>query len=240
MPPQPERRPAVAGAHRGGPAPGADRLSLLGVIVDGTGPLVDCVATALRACGVGRVIGGRYAAESLGWTTPPPTRRGRRVAHVDEALTVAAVIAVTHGALDPLVAAPWHRAGILHLPLEVHDGWVQVGPLVIPGVSACLGCRARTTGQRERPVSGVASSAGAGWRDADPLGIGSTVGPAPDPGVAVLAAAVAGLTVRQALNGDHSLAGISCDIVGSRPEIVHRYWRAHPDCRCVSGTARSA
>ena len=46
---------------------------------------------------------------------------------------------------DSLVADPWvvrelHSSGVTHLPVRLRDGAGLVGPLVIPGVTSCLGC----------------------------------------------------------------------------------------------------
>lgn len=213
----------------------ADRLADLRVIVDGSGPLVDWTVSALRACGVLRVASGAYAVEQLGWEPPPTPRRDHRVRVAHPLSEVAAIVAVRPGRIDPHVSASWVHHGILHLPVEAHPDLLQVGPLVIPGVSACLTCRHRRVGLSERDP----------WSNDDVFIGGDDSGAQDvDPGVGVLAAAIAALTVRQALLGDHSLAGVSCDVVGPRPEIVHRYWAASPDCSChardaLTGSSRA-
>ena len=44
--------------------------------------------------------------------------------------------------------------------------------------------------------------------------------------------AIAALTVRQALLGDHDLAGVSSEFRSGRPEVVHRHWPRQLDCSC--------
>jgi hypothetical protein len=41
---------------------------------------------------------------------------------------------------DPRMVRDLHSRGVPHLPVRVRDGTGLVGPLVIPGVTACLGC----------------------------------------------------------------------------------------------------
>ena len=41
---------------------------------------------------------------------------------------------------DPRVLRDLHDARVPHLPVRVRDGTGLVGPLVIPGVTSCLGC----------------------------------------------------------------------------------------------------
>jgi hypothetical protein len=54
------------------------------------------------------------------------------------------------------------------------------------------------------------------------------------PGTAVLAAAVATVTVLAALRGDASLGGISTEIGLDEVSVTHRLWKVRPDCWCSS------
>ncbi len=40
---------------------------------------------------------------------------------------------------DPRMVRDLHSRGVPHLPVRVRDGIGLVGPLVIPGVTSCLG-----------------------------------------------------------------------------------------------------
>jgi hypothetical protein len=40
---------------------------------------------------------------------------------------------------DPRMVRDLHSQGVPHLPVRVRDGTGLVGPLVIPGVTSCLG-----------------------------------------------------------------------------------------------------
>ena len=54
------------------------------------------------------------------------------------------------------------------------------------------------------------------------------------PGAAVLAAAVATVTVLATLRGDPSLGGISTEVGLDEVSVTHRLWRPRPDCLCSS------
>lgn len=87
-------------------ATAARRLAHLTIIVDGAGPAVDAVDRAARGVGMTRLVSGAYAAEPAHWTGPPAP---------------AAIVFVGQGPLQAaVVAAPWWRAGVVHLPLRLH------------------------------------------------------------------------------------------------------------------------
>lgn len=91
------------------------------VRVHGRGPLSDLLSGALRCSGT-RV-----------------SRSNRRHAMVTADHTDLVVLAdalVT----DPRVLRDLHAERVPHLPVRVRDGTGLVGPLVIPGVTSCLGC----------------------------------------------------------------------------------------------------
>jgi bacteriocin biosynthesis cyclodehydratase domain-containing protein len=71
---------------------------------------------------------------------------GARVAHSSQphaAVSPAAadlVVLSDYLVADPRMVRDLHRQGVPHLPVRVRDGTGLVGPLVIPGVTSCLGC----------------------------------------------------------------------------------------------------
>lgn len=180
-------------------------LSALAVVVDGRGAPAARVAASLRAVGVGRVAHGTYAAEPALWSAHP----------------WAGVVFVRNRALDPSVAEPWRRGGVLHLPVRVDAEGAEVGPLVLPGRTSCARCHAMVRALSARTPREVPATAPSG------------TSPRPaDPATIELAAAIAALTVRQALLGDHDLAGVSSEFRSGRPEVVHRHWPRQLDCSC--------
>lgn len=89
--------------------------------IHGRGPLSDLLASALRCSGA-RV---RQSRLNHAGVTPGTTD-----------LVVLSDFLVA----DPHLLRELHQARIPHLPVCVRDGTGLVGPLVIPGVTSCLGC----------------------------------------------------------------------------------------------------
>ena len=125
----------------------------------------------------------------------------------------AVVVVVAEGRTPWWAGAPWQARGIPHLPVVLGEAGVVVGPLVLPGRTACLRC------------------AGPAWRASRVCGAGSV-----PPGTAVLAAAVTTVTVLATLRGDTSLGGISTEIGLDEVAVTHRLWKVRPDCGCASAT----
>lgn len=89
--------------------------------IHGRGPLSDLLASALRCSGA-RVRQSKLNHAAI---TPGTTD-----------LVVLSDVLVA----DPRVLRDLHDARIPHLPVRVRDGTGLVGPLVLPGVTSCLGC----------------------------------------------------------------------------------------------------
>lgn len=129
---------------------------------------------------------------------------------------------------DPLPAEPWISTGTPHLYAGVLEATGTVGPLVLPGGTACARCLQEELTDREP----VRPRLLAQWRSGAPHPL-----PACDP---ALATAVAGLTAA------HALAFLDGDLpasTGARWEVSLPLleWRAerlrpHPACPC--GAAR--
>ena len=89
--------------------------------IHGRGPLSQLLADALRCSGA-------------------------RIAHSSQphaavaAGTVDLVVLSDYLVADPRMVRDLHHQGVAHLPVRVRDGTGLVGPLVIPGVTSCLGC----------------------------------------------------------------------------------------------------
>ncbi|WP_102142753.1 cyclodehydratase [Mycobacterium hubeiense] len=89
--------------------------------IHGRGPLSDLLTNALRCSGA-RVA--RSSQRHAG-VTPDSTDL---------------VVLTDYLVADPHVVRELHLAGVPHLPVRVRDGTGLVGPLVIPGMTSCLGC----------------------------------------------------------------------------------------------------
>jgi hypothetical protein len=176
------------------------------VVVDGWGRLAEELTAQLRRCGV-PVRSGGHAADSaeagLAVGTDAVAGGG------PGAMPPRAVVVVADGRAPGWAGAPWQARGIPHLPLVVGDRGVVVGPLVLPGRTACLRC--------VRPTWGESRAT-----DADTPG-----------GGLVLAAAVATVTVLAVLRGDQSLGGISTEIGLEEVTVTHRLWNPRHGCGCA-------
>jgi hypothetical protein len=89
--------------------------------VHGRGPLSDLLVEALRCSGARIAHSSQpHAAVSAG--------------------AVDLVVLSDYLVADPRMVRDLHDRGVPHLPVCVRDGTGLVGPLVIPGVTSCLGC----------------------------------------------------------------------------------------------------
>lgn len=95
---------------------------------------------AQRVAGVLLEAGHPVTLRSPGGTAPARGRRPGCVALVS-----------TH-VVDPREHQRWLRADVPHLPIVFGESAVTIGPLVVPGATACLGCveRRRTLGDPAR------------------------------------------------------------------------------------------
>ncbi len=135
---------------------------------------------------------------------------------------------------EPRMVRDLHDAGIPHLLVRVRDGAGLVGPLVIPGVTSCLGCADLHRSDRDAAWPAVAAQ----LRD--------TVGTADR--ATMLATAALALTqvdtVIRAVRGTAGTVGSGARLptpstlsttlefdVGAG-SIVARRWPRHPRCRC--------
>jgi hypothetical protein len=131
----------------------------------------------------------------------------------DDAAGGMPVILVSHRLVDPRRAARLVAADATHLPVELAGDGIGIGPLVVPGRSACLRCR------HERRIDDDAS-----W----PLVAAQLLGREPvvtDPALLVEAA----LLAARLLRAGH--AGLAATVSSGS---VQRRWRAHrPHARCL-------
>jgi bacteriocin biosynthesis cyclodehydratase domain-containing protein len=104
----------------GHPTVPVERRRDLGVTLTGPAALVEPVATALAAAGVGPGV-------TVGSARDEPTPQGP---HVD----------VVIGRPDYGCIRQWMLGGVAHLVISPRSDSVRVGPLVIPGVTSCLQC----------------------------------------------------------------------------------------------------
>jgi bacteriocin biosynthesis cyclodehydratase domain-containing protein len=236
-------------------AAGTDRVERLraGAVatVVGDGPLATGTALGLALAGVGTVRleagAGRLVREGDLGTGLLDADRGRPRAEaiVDAVRRVApgacvgepagrsapdVCVLADAAAPDPARVAALHRDTIAHLPVRLRDGTGVVGPLVLPGRSACLGCVELHRRTRDP-----------GW----PVVAAQLVDRSGE-GDAATAAATAALAVAQVLAALDGAAGGAGEggtadppVLGATLELdlgagllLRRPWPAHPACRC--------
>lgn len=141
------------------------------------------------------------------------------------------IVVVTGGALD--VARTWRLMGdgIPHLPVAWEGAAVTVGPLVIPGVTACLRC------------------VDLHRRDDDPVWPALAAqltrrGRHPEETVLALTAAASALRrVTALVDGHEDLGSVSERFSLAGTLVTTEHWPAHPECGCrrlpQTGRARS-
>jgi hypothetical protein len=229
---------AVVDAESGAPRPLQRREAA--VLVRCRGRLGPATAVLLAAAGVGRVaisgsgvvgdgdvgIGG-LGSEDLG--------RPYAVA-VTDAVRRAAPGIDTRQPVQPnfvvLAAGPlpvpadqvrWVTAGIPHLPVLLRDGRAVVGPLVVPGRTACLSCVEEHRRDRDPvwPVLAAQLATDQRPEQADAL-------------VVCSAAALAATEVLSQLDGRlPATAGASLEVGAPGEPLRRREWSAHPRCGCA-------
>jgi bacteriocin biosynthesis cyclodehydratase domain-containing protein len=177
--------------------------------VHGRGPLSDLIVQALRGSGA-----------RIGHSSQPHA--------TVTAAAVDLVVLADYLVTDPRIVRDLHNAGVAHLPVRVRDGTGLVGPLVIPGVTSCLGCADLHRRDRDAAWPAIAAQ----LRD--------TVGVA-DRATLLATAALALSQVNRviaAVRGQHAdpeppsalNATLEFDLHAS--SIVARQWTRHPLCSC--------
>ena len=203
--------------------------------VYGTSPAGSCVASLLTAAGIGRVASvgpvadGRPAArgpEADDWPPPPlaavPTAAPPRARSLGGTLPDLAVLVGRH---HPALASALVQERVPHLAASAGEAIGVVGPLVMPGRSACLRCfdLARTDRDPAWPLI-LAQLAG---HDAQPAACDATLATA----VAAQAASQALAFVDRAASGSAVING-TLELVLPDWQWRRRTWPPHRDCSC--------
>lgn len=223
----------------------ADRARCV-VAVHGHSKTGPHLAAVLAASGVGRVVLSSDAAARLDTAVPGgarPSDEGRPLAAVAaEAVERAApgtdtsplpfgerpdlVILATDQPVEPEQRDAMHARGCAHLLVQLGAGFAAVGPLVLPGLTSCLGCVDRHRQDRDAAWPALAVQLAQPQRAAIPAG-------------AVLATITAGVAALQALA---HLDGEAPDAIEGTLELHppdwrlrRRSWPVHPSCGCTCG-----
>jgi bacteriocin biosynthesis cyclodehydratase domain-containing protein len=177
--------------------------------VHGRGPLSDLLVQALRCSGA-----------RIGHSSQP------HAAVTQDAVDL--VVLADYLVADPRIVRDLHSEGIPHLVVRVRDGTGLVGPLVIPGVTSCLGCADLHRSDRDDAWPAIASQ----LRD--------TVGVA-DRATLLATTALALSQVNRviaAVRGQEDVAdppralNATLEFDLDAGSIVAREWTKHPLCPC--------
>ncbi|HEY1970087.1 MAG TPA: hypothetical protein VGH89_19185 [Pseudonocardia sp.] len=206
-----------------------------GVLVEGAGPLLAEVAAGLATAGVGWI--GVHA-DPMGWPDEVAAAEAavRRAAPntklISASRRVNPDLVMLTGTLAPDRArlAELRADGTPTLPVRLIDGLGLVGPLTLPGRTACLGCVELHSIERDSCWPGSANGL---------TGIVGTASPA-------TRRASAALAVDQATRWLDALVHPAdppptldtvLELDTARAQLRHRRWSAHPDCPCgAAGT----
>jgi bacteriocin biosynthesis cyclodehydratase domain-containing protein len=111
--------------------------------------------------------------------------------------------------------------GTAHLLVRLRDGVGVVGPLVLPGRSACLGCLERWRTERDPGWPAVTAQLAGRAGRADPACVAATAAL----GTAQLLAALDDTTPPPALD-------TTIELDTGAATLVRRRWDPHPTCPC--------
>ncbi len=183
--------------------------------IHGRGPLSDLLASALRCSGA-RL---KHSSERHAAVTADTT---------DLVVLSDSLVA------DPRMLRDLHAARIPHLPVRVRDGSGLVGPLVVPGVTSCLGCADLHRSDRDASWPAVAAQLRDTVGNADRATVLATAALALNQIDRVIAAVRGGVGVDR---GPHppSTLDTTLEFDVNTGSTVARRWARHARCTQCAG-----
>ncbi|ORA18605.1 TOMM precursor leader peptide-binding protein [Mycobacterium asiaticum] len=177
--------------------------------VHGRGPLSDLLVQALRGSGVRT----GHSSQSHATVT---------------AAAVDLVVLADFLVADPRIVRDLHTAGVPHLPVRVRDGTGLVGPLVIPGVTSCLGCADLHRRDRDAAWPAIAAQ----LRDTVGVADRATLLATAALALSQVHRVVAAVRGRLADPDPPSALNATLEFDLHASSIVARPWTRHPLCDC--------
>ncbi|WP_407688246.1 cyclodehydratase [Mycobacterium sp. HUMS_1102779] len=179
--------------------------------VHGRGPLSDLLVESLRCSGA-------------------------RIAHSSQphaAMSGAAVDLVVlsdYLVADPRMVRELHKRKVPHLPVRVRDGIGLVGPLVIPGVTSCLGCADLHRRDRDAAWPAIAAQ----LRDAVGVADRATLLATAALALSQVNRVIAAVRGQQAAPdpGPPQALNATLEFDLAAGALVARQWSRHPLCSC--------
>ena len=221
------------------------RRSRRAVVVQARGRIGPMLAALLAASGVGRVhvqATGKVSSGDVGpgGLLPDDVHQPYAVAAADAVRRVAPEVDTRPlgptSQPDLIVLAGGHRPspagslgrltrGVPHLPVSLRDGTAVIGPLLVPGRTACLGCIELHRSDRDPVWPALVAQ------------LSTTRSEHPEPSHLAVAVTAAGLAGAQVLcyldGGDPEALGRSLELTGLGERIRRRSWPPHPRCDCA-------
>nr|WP_279589992.1 TOMM precursor leader peptide-binding protein [Frigoribacterium faeni] len=191
------------------PAGGPDRRSRPVVRLAGSGPLADEVGRLVESASVGVLLEDGESAAAAPRPSPAAAR------HVG--VLVAGLVP------DPVVSAEWLRRDVPHVVVRTGDRSVRVGPVVVPGATACCRCLHLHDGDRDPAWPAIAGQL-----------LGAPVPPVPLLAARDAAVRAARRAVLLAHDGDEAEGRLD-EVVRidlETLEVSSSVVRPHPGCGC--------
>jgi hypothetical protein len=214
------------------------------VVVHGRNRVGPQLAAVLAAAGVGSVHVLDRGPVRLAQTAPggiPPDEEGRPVAEAAERAILRAgpdtdtappplgecpdlVILAVDEPIDPERRAALHARDCAHLPVSLSVDHGVIGPLVLPGLTSCLGCADLHRLDRDPAWNALAVQ----------LSVPARTPPANDVALTTMLAGLAALEVLAFLDGGQpaTIEG-TLEMHSDDRRIRRRSWPMHPDCTCM-------
>ncbi|MCT7661000.1 cyclodehydratase [Mycobacterium deserti] len=180
--------------------------------IHGRGPLSDLLTGALRCSGARITHSARTHAGAPSEATD-------------------LVVLTDYLVSDPRVVRDLHAAGVAHLAVRVRDGAGLVGPLVIPGVTSCLGCADLYRSDRDAAWPAVAAQLRDIVGSADRATVLATAALALNQVDRVIRAVRGGVEIGGAQEPPPTL-NTTLEFDVSTGTTVARRWSRHPRCTC--------
>ena len=181
----------------------------LSIRVHGAGPLSDLLADGLRRSGA----------------------RVSRACHGSAAVAVNGVdlvVLADNLVADPRLVRDLQASGVPHLPVLIRDGAGMVGPLVVPGRSACLCCVDLHRTERDPAWPALAAQ----LRDVVGCGDRATVLATVALALGQLQQIIAAVQHRPAPAAPPATLNATVEVDVGAHSIVARRWPRHPLCGC--------
>jgi bacteriocin biosynthesis cyclodehydratase domain-containing protein len=238
-------------------AAGPERIARLRagavIAIVGDGPLATGMALGLASAGVGTVrleagAGGLVRESDLGTGLLDGDRgRPRSQAIVDAVRRVAPDVAVGErpgrsapdvcvladaAAPDPARVAALHRDTVTHLPVRLRDGTGVVGPLVLPGRSACLACVELHRRYRDPGWPAVTAQLVARTGEGDAATAAATAALAVAQVLAALDGVAGAADGARSGTGSPPVLGATLELELRAGQLLRRPWPPHPACTC--------